>query len=393
MDNGDDIRARVWLAGRSARWLLIWAGWTAAGLFFASQIYFYLRTTQTPISWSRAILWQLSCAYLFVLGTPLILWLSRRFRIERQSWRRTLPVHVLMGLLISLAWANGHATLDALFSPRPTQITPLFLYRATISLLDKELAIYWLTVLASHVLDYYKRYREEELRNSQLQTQLAQAQLQALKMQLHPHFLFNTLHSISALLHKDPDAADRMLARLGDFLRLTLDNAGAQTVSVREEIEFLNGYLEIERIRFRDRLTTSVDIDPQALDAQVPNLILQPIVENAIRHGLAPCRTLGRIEILVERDDPFLRLRVRDNGCGLPANHNVNQIFKSGVGLANTQARLAQLYGERYRLFVENHPHGGLVVTMEIPSQIVGFSPLQTENSQWANGEIVSTTN
>src|SRR5215212_2936027 len=143
------------------------------------------------------------------------------------------------------------------------------------------------------------------LRASQLETQLSQAQLQALKMQLHPHFLFNTLHLISALIHKDTETARKMIARLGDFLRLTLENSGTQEVTLREEIEFLSCYLEIERIRFQDRLTTRISIDPEAFEAQVPNLILQPLVENAIRHAVAPRSTQGEIEIRAKHEDGF----------------------------------------------------------------------------------------
>src|SRR5262249_28489116 len=146
------------------------------------------------------------------------------------------------------------------------------------------------------------------------QLQVTEAQLQALKMQLHPHFLFNTLNSISALLDEDVDAADQMLARLGDFLRLTLENSGAQRVTLQEELEFLRCYLEIERVRFEDRLTINMHIDPEALDARVPNLILQPIVENAIRHGIVSRIAPGQIDISAKRLRDTLQLQVRDNG-------------------------------------------------------------------------------
>ncbi len=323
-----------------------------------------------------------------------MLWLARRFRFDRRSWRRSLPVHVLAGLIISISWGVGHATLDVLFDPRTRAITFTYLYRAAFYLLDKELAIYWLIVLSNHVVDYYIRYREEELRVSHLEAQLAHAQLQALKMQLHPHFIFNTLHSISALLYKNPQAADRMLARLGDFLRLTLENAGAQTVTLREELEFLSGYLEIERVRFQDRLSTSMDIDPQTLDLQVPNLILQPLVENAIRHGIAPRSTSGKIEIFAERNNGLIRLKIRDNGKGLPTNRTADHVFKCGLGLANTQARLAQLYGDAYRIDLENDPQGGLVVTLEMPATTeTADEKLQLKNGHTANGKRISGAN
>jgi LytS/YehU family sensor histidine kinase len=191
-------------------------------------------------------------------------------------------------------------------------------------------------------------------------------------MQLHPHFLFNALHSISALVHTDPDAADKMIARLGDFLRLTLETSAAQEVPLRQEIEFLNCYLEIERIRFGERLTTRLDVDPQVLNCRVPNLILQPIVENAIRHGVAPRSAPGHVEISAAGVGGVLRLQVKDNGHGLPestaaASRGSQQ--QGGVGLSNTRARLQQLYGTSYRFELANSPAGGAVVTLEIPLQ------------------------
>jgi LytS/YehU family sensor histidine kinase len=185
-------------------------------------------------------------------------------------------------------------------------------------------------------------------------------------MQLQPHFLVNTLHSISALLNKDVDGARTMITRLGDFLRLTLENSGAQEVPLQQEIEFLNGYLEIERIRFQDRLTTNVDIDPAVLDVRVPNLILQPIVENAMRHAIAANSNAGRIEIVASARNGMLRIEVKDNGPGLllaPGSGNP----KHGVGLANTRARLERLYGSNHRFELANEPAGGFVVTLEIP--------------------------
>src|SRR6185369_14055004 len=158
----------------------------------------------------------------------------------------------------------------------------------------------------------YNSYRKGELKASQLREQLVQSQLEALKMQVHPHFLFNTLHSISALLNKDTEAARKMITRLGDFIRLTLENGGSQEVTLQQEIEFLNGYLDIERIRFQDRLTTLVEVDPTVLDVRVPNLILQPLVENAMRHAIANSDR-GRIEVLAGPSNGMLRIQVKDN--------------------------------------------------------------------------------
>ncbi|MGH9944511.1 MAG: sensor histidine kinase [Pyrinomonadaceae bacterium] len=346
---------------RLVRLAFIWGVWTLVGFFFASQIYFYFAQTPKPVTFAKALAWQVTAVYLFAIFTPLVLWLARRYRLGRLNWSRNALVHALAGVAISAVWAAGHVIIDKWFVGSLSRLTPGSLANLTFANIDKELLVYWIIVLSSHAAAYYQRYREGELRASQ-------AQLQALKMQLHPHFLFNALHSVSSLVYKDPEAADRMITRIGDFLRLTLDNGAAQEVELQKELEFLNCYLEIERIRFHDRLTTEIHVDPRALGCQVPNLILQPIVENAIRHGVAPRSAPGRVEISAARVGDALRLQVRDNGPGLSAAKSVGRSHNGGLGLANTRARLEHLYGSAYRFEMMNAPEGGLVVTLEIPT-------------------------
>ncbi len=227
------------------------------------------------------------------------------------------------------------------------------------------------TLVVAHALQYYRGLREGEARAGKLAAQLAQAQLAALKMQIHPHFLFNTLNSISALLHKDIEVADRMIARLGDFLRLTLQRSDAQTVDFEQELDFLKCYLDIEHTRFEDRLIVEIEVEPQALDVMVPNLILQPIVENAIRHGLARQTIPGRITIRAFQKNGRLIMQVQDNGPGLRTNHNGERPPSGGIGLSNTRARLEQFYGEDFRLEIleiANSEGHGVIVTVDIPS-------------------------
>ncbi|MDQ4122372.1 MAG: histidine kinase [Acidobacteriota bacterium] len=218
--------------------------------------------------------------------------------------------------------------------------------------------------------DYYHRFQEEQIKSSELKSQLANSQLQTLKMQLHPHFLFNTLNSISALIHEDARAADKMVARLGEFLRLTLDNSGEQEVPLRREIDFLNRYLEIESIRFEDRLSVKTDIEPETLDACVPNLILQPIIENAIRHGISKQIEPGVISIATRRIGEKLLIQIEDNGPGLNSRIKTNNNGKGGIGLANTRARLLHLYGENHSLKISKSEPSGVRVSLEIPFKI-----------------------
>jgi two-component system LytT family sensor kinase len=353
---------------RWARVFFILGLWTLFGIFLASQSGLALNRREQLYPWYKILAADLSFAYVWAVLTPLVLWLARRFPIDRGRQALNLLVHVCASLIIGFA---TRAFRDLMFFYLVIGYNgPLSFGKLLFSMylmFDYGSMIYWLILLVSFAFNYYRRYREGEIRASRLEAQLAQAQLHALKMQLHPHFLFNTLHSISALVHKAPDAADKMIARLGDFLRLTLESAGAQEVTLQQEIDFLKCYLDIERIRFKDRLTVRIDIETQALQARLPNLILQPIVENAIRHGIAPSTEAGYIEIEARRFNGTLHVQITDNGPGLSTNGNSGRIFKEGVGLSNTQARLQQLYGTEHRLDLSNTARGGLTVTLEIP--------------------------
>ncbi|MBV9927223.1 MAG: histidine kinase [Acidobacteria bacterium] len=355
--------------GRLARGSLIFAAWTVVGLTFSGQGYYDGSHMEPPVPWQRVLYTQMTWAYMWALATPFVLRLVRRFPFDRKRWLRNATAHVLFSALCLLVVGLlEHAVLYLTF--RRAAGYPYALRNGlsfTISNYTEGLSIYLIIAFLSSAYGYYQKYREGELRASRLEAQLSRAQLEALKMQLHPHFLFNTLHSISALLSKDTEAARTMIARLGDFLRLTLENSGTQEVTLRREMEFLNCYLEIERIRFQDRLTTRVDVQREALDVLVPNLILQPIVENAIRHGIAPRSGPGQIEIRAALKGETLFIRVRDNGPGLPPNRNPQGLLRNGVGLSNTRTRLEHLYGARQRFEIANDPDGGSAVTLEIP--------------------------
>jgi len=309
--------------------------------------------------------------YLWAILSPLIFRFSRRFPIELRPLNlRNLFLH--FPALVSFAGIHQIIHLAVLWfiTPRLRRQFPALIdcYRAYFGFgFYIDLIIASLIVIAVHALLYYQNFRASELAQSSLKTQLAQAQLRALKMQLHPHFLFNTLHSISSLVLEDPSKANSMIARLGDFLRLTLENSEQQLVTLKEEIEFLRTYLEIEQVRFGDRLTVAFEIEPTTLSAAVPHLILQPVVENAIQYAIAPRATPGRIHIEAKCLNGSLRLEVKDNGPGIVSNGDL--IEKQGVGLSNVRARLNQIYGSDFRFELMNSKDGGLTVVMEIPFQ------------------------
>ncbi|HEV2828063.1 MAG TPA: histidine kinase [Pyrinomonadaceae bacterium] len=369
---------------RRRRWVrlaLIWCIWTFIGIVFTFQGYFTSYRSERPIPFTEALYMQMTWAYLFALATPLVLWASSRLPIERSNWIRSALLHLPLSIVLAvLLTALGRVLIWLRFAyPAGKPLTLESITRFVIGNFSEAIGIYLLIALASYAYSYYSRYREGRLRTLQLEAQLSHAQLQALKMQLHPHFLFNTLHSISALLNKDVEAARKMITRLGDFLRLTLENSGSQEVTLQQEMEFLSCYLEIERIRFQNRLVTHMDVSPQSLLAKVPNLILQPIVENAIRHGIAPRSTPGLLEIEAKQHDGTLRIQVRDNGPGLPKHRTSQNLIKKGLGLANTETRLERLYGADHLFDLTNNPAGGLIVTLEIPFHTDGTAPSQPE--------------
>jgi LytS/YehU family sensor histidine kinase len=229
-----------------------------------------------------------------------------------------------------------------------------------------NLLIYWVILAVSQAFDYYRKYRERELRAAELERSLVQAKLQALQMQLNPHFLFNTLHSISSLMHQDIEAADKMIVRLSELLRAALDHANTQQVALRKELELLKLYLAIEQIRFGGRLTVALEIPEETLEAQVPNLILQPLVENAIRHGIEPRKRPGVIQLRARRQNGELALEVSDNGTGL----REGKPLREGVGLSNTRARLRELYGPAHHFEIRSEPDSGVRVALTIPFTI-----------------------
>jgi two-component system LytT family sensor kinase len=351
---------------------LLFVGWTLVSIIFAGISYAAaIGENNKEFGFVSALRLNLVQFYLWAILSPLVFCFSRRFPIEL----RPLNVRNLLlyfPALISFAGVHQLIQLAILWSitPRWRQKYPALIdcYRGYFAFgFYIDLIIALLIVIAVHALLYYQNFRASELAQSSLKTQLAQAQLRALKMQLHPHFLFNTLHSISSLVLEDPPKANSMIARLGDFLRLTVDNSEQQLVTLKEETEFLRCYLDIEQVRFGDRLTVAFELEPQTLSAQVPHLILQPIVENAIQHAIAPRAAQGRIRVEAKRLNSLLRVAISDSGPGIDSN--ANSLGKKGVGLSNVRSRLQQIYGPDFRFELMNASDGGLTVVIEIPFQ------------------------
>jgi len=343
-------------------WAIVLACWTMLALLFASQTLLYYAYAGNKVSSWRVIVPALADWYLWAALTPVIAWLARRAPIVSGNWRRALLVHVPA----SIAFAILKLGLRVLVGRASPMLATMTLRNLILAQLHLNLVTYWVIAGLAHAVDYYRKFRERELRASQLEARLAQAQLEVLRMQLHPHFLFNTLHAISALVRKDPDGAERTIAQLSDLLRLTLETLGREKTTVKDEMEFIDRYLAIQQTRFGDRLVVRQHIDPEALDALVPSQILQPLVENAIRHAVATRAGGGTLDIEIRRSDHRVTLIVRDDGPGLPAGGL--DAIKTGVGLTNTRARLSELYGGGDHLRLFNRPEGGLIAEVVIPS-------------------------
>jgi two-component system LytT family sensor kinase len=345
---------------------IIFAAWSLFAICMAGQEYYSATTGGRRANWSWLLRSELTYSYVWALLTPVILWMARRFPVVRWRWYRAVPLHAAACVVLTCVQKSAFDLLAPRapgYQPQPHDLKSL--WHSILLTMDYGVLLYGIVLLVHYTVEYYDRYQEGRIRASQLEAQLAQAQLQALKMQLHPHFLFNTLHSISTLVQENPEAADAMIARLSELLRLSLENTGAQQVPLSKEIEFVERYLEIEQIRFQDRLQIRFDIDPKTLDAEVPNLILQPLVENAIRHGIGQDR-IGRIDIRARFTGAKLLLQVIDNGPGLGVE-TVSNSVRCGLGLANTRARLEAIYGKEHNFVVRDASNVGVEAAILIP--------------------------
>ena len=351
------------------RWIFATA--TVLGLF--STLHGYRLTALNlrypmDIEVGKLLILNLCFWYVPASLSPLIFRLGHRFRVDGPHWIRALGVHALAALSSSVVhWAcivGVRLMLWESANKRPTVPWASYLQREFITNLDFTLMAYTTLLGLSYALHYSRESQARAVKEAQLETRLVEARLRTLQAELQPHFLFNTLHAISSLVHTNPDGADRMISRLSDLLRLTFDRSGAPRVSLQEELEFLQKYLEIEQTRFQDRLTVRFDIDPETLDAEVPRLILQPLVENAIKHGVSPKPGPGLVQISTRRRGQNLWIEVSDNGVGLSAGARAR--LRSGVGLSNTRDRLECLYGADHRIQFSDETKG-LAVSLEIP--------------------------
>lgn len=361
------------------RTLVRFLAWTALGLFMFSQGIVQKSFSRDPTPWTHHLIGWLVGVWVWFLATPLVFWLGRKLPLERRYWLRRTLAHLGLAFLVALIQLAVEAVIVhavGIFPEFMSTWASAFAFLLIIGF-HQGILTYWTVLGVQQGFAWYRRYEERQqealrlqLRSSQLEGQLVQARLGALKMQLQPHFLFNTLNAIMVLVRQQKGReAEEMLGRLSDLLRCVLDDVDTQEIPLRRELEYLQIYLSIEQVRFQDRMKVEIAAAPEVLDAAVPHMILQPIVENAIRHGLGRSSTAGHLRISACLVDGRLELKVRDDGPGLPPDHARQSL---GIGMTNTRARLQQLYGDAARLSVENAAEGGVDATIRLPCRTLG---------------------
>ena len=358
---------------------VIAGAWTALGLIESAKAFVNTRLRGIERPWGELLLVNMPWWYTWALLTPAVIWVARRVRVDGGRWPRGLALHLAAGIAASalhlgLESAVFYATVPPAL--RASRSLAEQVVNFSNAFLMTDLLTYGAIVGSWFAFDYYRRYRESALASARLEAQrarlelgLAEARIQALRMELNPHFLFNTLNAISGLVRREESAAAvQMLAGLGDLLRATLDREMAPEIPVAEELRLLERYLDIERVRFGDRLTIAIDVAPDAADALVPALVLQPLVENAVRHGVGSRPGKALVRLAVRRSGGDLQLEVCDSGQGL--GRGDGRPLREGVGLSNTRARLAQLYGGAAALWLGDAPGGGACVGLTIPYHV-----------------------
>lgn len=347
----------------------LFAGATVLASLSFSQMWLGYRAEGTSVPLLSLALWAVTPWYFWAAVAPWVAWLGTRVPLMRGNLVRAIPTH--LGAAVGLGLTSTVVVVLLLFAadavPEDMAAVPVWgiilfvsTWQLTINLLS-----YAAILGGSYAIDFYRRYQERELAASRLSQQLANAQLQALRMQLNPHFLFNAMNTVAMMVRKrENDDAVRTLAELSDLLRYVLEDTRAQEVPLRQELDFIRQYLAIEQVRFNDRLNVRIDTPEETLDARVPNLLLQPLVENAIRHGIARSAAASTVEIVVRHTNGQLTIDVLDDGPGLP---NIPTTAGGGLGIHNTQKRLKQLYGDKQEFRLRNRKDRGAAASVKLP--------------------------
>jgi len=361
----DSIAGKKWIQTRLGRGVLAAFGWTIVGCVFA------LPDLSAGIDWRHALLMQWAQWWPWGILTPFIFGVDRRLPFSGKQLAQRISAHVLLSLPVTSAYVYLVAALRAAMGVGAWSALPTLFVNALKGMFLWSWLIYWLIFGAWQMYRYYERYLSSELRLERLERKFSEARLNALRMQLDPHFLFNALNTISSQLERDPKLARRMIEHLGDLLRLSLESKDRQEVPLAEEMAFLEHYLAIQKIRFGNNLKIDMQIAPEVKYAAVPCLFVQPLVENAIRHGISRRSSGGTVIVSAQRAGNRLDIRVQDDGVGLPAGWTLEN--SGGLGLSVTRERIVGLHpGGEGRLEVKRRTSGGTEVEISLPLRLNG---------------------
>lgn len=355
------------MENRWMRYLAVIAGWAFLGLLLSVEVYFNFRVQlgANRVAFIDAALPQFGRVAMWALMAPLILRLRQKLPLSRGRYAGGILFHLGMSFVVMATYYLGRNLAYVLFSEERwadfwEMAVGGFWGRNLI-----DMAYYWAVLAFGYSLELHRNYKREELKAVQLASRLMETELKALREQLRPHFLFNTLNTIAVLVReKKNDEAVNLIARLSTLLRMSLENTGVHEVTVRQELDFLSTYIDIQKARFSDRLNVGIDVEPAAMEARIPNLLLQPLVENAILHGIAPKSGPGQVDVTGRVQDGKLHLEVRDDGPGL---NDGTKRTREGVGLSNTRERIAKIYGAQGQLSLRSQPGRGVCVQIVLP--------------------------
>ncbi|HYV98913.1 MAG TPA: sensor histidine kinase [Gemmatimonadaceae bacterium] len=378
-----DAAANVWRRRFAAAGILI-AVWAVPGMVAGFALHSKpLGDVPILVSLPRALVWQMSAWMTWALWTAFAVWLVRKLPFRRGTWQLSALVFLVLGVVITSIQILWAVVLDRWFYPGQVTSTVGYHIRDAVFRLSDFFVVAYMAIVAAAIgIDYFRRYREGLTAAERLRTQMVQAQLLALRSQLNPHFLFNALNSLITLMDRDVPAAQRMVARIGELLRLAL-TANETSVPLDRELNLVMQYLEIERIRFGDRLSVTIDVPDELRKEVVPNLVLQPLVENAIVHGVAPRPGPGTVSVEARRTRDELVLRVIDDGVGLKPQQSRSGY---GIGVGNTRARLKAIYGDAASLTLRERDGGGCIAEVRLPA----MAAPETERPGEANGHGVA---
>ncbi len=352
------------------RYAVVVAGWAFLGFVLSLELYFNNRAGMHSgtVDFVEVAIPQFGRALMWALLAPLILRMREKMPLSRGRWLGGVSFHLAMSFVVMATYYLGRMFSYSLFWEK---LSGAFWETAFTSFYGRniiDMAYYWVVLGVGYSLEIYHRYKNEELKTVQLEARLVETELKALREQLQPHFLFNTLNTIAVLVREGQnDAAVRLIAQLSSLLRMSLDPARVHEVTLRQEMDFLERYIEIQKARFSDRLNVGIAIDADAMDARIPNLLLQPLVENAIVHGIAAKSGPGHVNVSGRVEGGKLHLEVRDDGPGLgDGAHRA----KEGIGVSNTRERIAKIYGGHGQLSLRSEPGRGVSVQIVIPCRL-----------------------